>query len=304
VLKEVRVKKSHVFVVILFLLAACVSKKQTSVTAATMPATKTPTTIPVTITPSGTPYTSISAPETSPDGTWTASYIVTDNSDGLVFGRQDNSVEWVVDYYTLYGSQHGSGKGVGGLNFFAWSDDGKFAYVVPVPERDGPGLWFGGGATLIRLDLQDGSWEDLNVGSSWSMHENSIVYSADDGVRLRDMTNGKEQLFVVPDKYDIFGRYVWSPDGSRVAFTAAYGDWYEGENGFSVILIDFSKNSVTTLLKDDLRFLYPIEWDDEGQILMKKEYQILMEISERDQYYYFDLATKKISAAPTPIPKP
>lgn len=289
-------KRFIVFGVFLLFLSACSTTNRTPVARFTISATMTPTSFPVTITPSAILFKLISVLETSSDGMWTVSYITTEHSDGLLFTRQDTNVEWVVDYYTLYGSPHGSGKGTGALDFLFWSDDGIFAYIVPVPEWDGPGLWFGYGATLIRLNMQNGSWEDLNVGSSWSMYENLVLFSADDGVCLRDMTTDAETLYKIPEKYEDFGRYVWSPDGSRAVFTASYGDWYEGENGFSVIMIDFTDDSVTILLEDDLRFLYPTEWESENQILLT--------MYEQDEYFHFDLTTKKISAAPTPTPEP
>lgn len=147
---------------------------------------------------------------------------------------------------------------------------------------------------MIRFNLNNGTWVDLNIGNSWSISSNEkyLVYSGDDGVHLRTLFDGSEKIFAVPEKFESFGRFVWSPENRKFAFTAAYGDWYDGKTGFSAFLVDVKDFSMISLFEDDLRLLYPQEWVEAEKIVLH-QYQ-------HNDKYYFDLVTKQIGLIPSP----
>ena len=231
----------------------------------------------------------------SPSGAWAAIAIYREEGNVLKLVETKGEKNWAVNFYDIYGSRYDYvDQSVGSVSTAYWSKDGNYVYLEPHPEWDGPGLWFGSGTTLIRFNLKNGTWADLNVGNSWSISPNEkyIAYSANNGIHLRTFFDGSEKTFSIPEKFENFGRFVWSPENDKFAFTAAYGDWYDGKTGFSVFIIDLKDSSMEILLEDDLRMFYPQKWVEASKIILH-QYQ-------HDNVYYFDLMTKEITPVTSP----
>ena len=115
----------------------------------------------------------------SPNGKWAQYYIYDQNQNILKLIEINSDKQWDVNFFDIYGERYGyESRSVGSVSVVYWSKDGNYVYLEPHPEWDGPGLWFGSGATLIRYNLNNGTWADLNVGGSWSISPNEkyIVY--------------------------------------------------------------------------------------------------------------------------------
>ena len=226
----------------------------------------------------------------SPSGTWAAFSFsdFTKQRDVLILAEIDSKKTWEICFSDGCSPYfYGIHSGAAGIDH--WSKNNRHVYLVSYPEWDGPGLWFtSGGANLIRFNLIDGSWVDMNVGSSWSFSgdEKYLVYFAKDGVHLRTMLDGSEYIISIPEKFENLGRFVWSPDNTKFAFTATYGEWYEGKTGFSAFVFNINNLSMQTLFEDDFRLLYSVDWIESERITL---YQF-----NTDDVYFFDLTTNQI----------
>lgn len=231
--------------------------------------------------------------EFSPFGHWAAFSTIVNGDEGIILVEINGNKKWTVSFYDLYGKFHDR---LGYVGVDHWSWDNRRIYLIAQVYRDGNPYfrWFSTGDALIRFNMEDGSWVDMNIGNSWSFSgdERYLVYSADDGAHLRTMVDGSEFVIRLPEKFTEFGRFVWSQESKQFAFTATHGNWSEGETGFTVFLFDTNTLSLTTLLEDDLRFLYPVEWTDSGKITFHE--------LDTEGVYSYDLTTNEIVPAPSP----
>lgn len=226
----------------------------------------------------------------SPNGKWAAFETYINNEPGLKLINVYNNNYWDIGYYEAFGYQHDSYGGY--IIVSRWSNDGASVYLEPHPEWDGPNLFFGSAATLVRFNLNNGQWQDLDVGNSFSISPNEkyLVYKSDGNVHAKLLRTGSEEIFPIPQKFEYFGKFVWSPDNEKIVFPAAYGEWYDGKTGFSILLIDLKKSTVEILLEDDFRLLYPEVWLEDTRILLNQHGQAAK--------YYFDPETKQLLLAP------
>ncbi|MBI5933582.1 MAG: hypothetical protein HY867_07720 [Chloroflexi bacterium] len=235
--------------------------------------------------------------EISPDGHWAAFSDYTKNGGILHLIEINGGQRWDITYYehSINVCRPDCGAQMGSVGIDHWSKNKTHLYVIPYPEWDGPGLWFTtGGATLIRFNLTDGSWVDMNIGESWSFSEDEgyLVYFAQEKpeIRLRSLLYDSEYVIRLPEKFESLGRFVWSPDNTQFAFTATYGEWYDGKIGFSSYVFDTKDLSLRTLFEDDLRFLYTVAWTENEKITLNQ--------FNEENVYYYDLTTNEIIPAP------
>lgn len=159
-----------------------------------------------------------------------------------------------------------------------WSADGKYIYLFPDMMGDGGYDWvWNKQAQLIRLDLSSGYWIDTQMGNSYSFSpaDQFIAYRSEGGVYIHDLSTREEIVYPVSADFTDFGRFVWSPDGSSLIFVAAKEDLNleEQESGLTVFLINLSDSSVISLFEDDLRYLCPIAWPEQNQVIFKSLYE-------------------------------
>jgi Tol biopolymer transport system component len=224
----------------------------------------------------------------SPNGLWAAFFSFSD-SGGLKIVSVDGTKQWDVYYSELSGMTCPCGDALVAIDH--WSADGKYIYLYPYMMGDGGYDWVWNKQTqLIRLDLSSGSWIDTHMGNSYSFSPDDqfIAYRSESGVHIHDLSTREEMVFPVSTGFIDFGRFVWSPDGSRLIFAAAKEDLNleEQESGLTVFLISLSDSSVITLFEADLRYLYPIAWPEQNRVIFKTLYE--------RQTYQFDLLTSEL----------
>ncbi len=130
------------------------------------------------------------------------------------------------------------------------------AAAAPGFSRDGRGLFFLGGSSLAqiwRLDLDDGSTRQLTSHEERvaflrrAPQDDRIVYGIDAGGDERQQLwllqeGASTALTAAPDVIHEFG--AWSPDGTRIAYTANDRD----EAHFDVLVMDVATREARRLL--------------------------------------------------------
>ena len=237
----------------------------------------------------------------SPSGKWAA----LSSSSKLRLMEVNGDGRWDItynDHHSIYICRPDCVDKAGYLGIDHWSKNNTHVYLILYPFWDGPGLWFGtGGSTLIRFNLIDGSWTDLNIGGSWSFSadERYLIYPDDDGVHLRTMFYDSEYVIPIPEKFEVLGRFVWSPDSEKFVFTATHGEWANEEIGFSSFVFDTTDLSLRLLFEDDIRYLYPVEWSEKDRIVFCQYDMGWLHVSiPTPGCFYFDLNTNETTRIP------
>jgi hypothetical protein len=151
----------------------------------------------------------------SPNKEW-AIFFVASESGGLSIVNVNTQKQWNIYYHEI--------KGYGcdcTVQVEHWSQDGHYLYVSPQMGGDGGMFWFWRDyIQLIRINLDNGTWVDTNMGASHSFSPNDkyIAYRRGQNVVVHDFQTGNEQTFSVPAEYVAFGRFVWSPDSKNIMF--------------------------------------------------------------------------------------
>jgi hypothetical protein len=232
----------------------------------------------------------------SPNGIWAAFFTVNENiqnDGGLIITNIKGKKRWYI-YNSDLTADIDLGTGV--VRVEHWSLDGKYVYLSPYFAIDGGYSWFWNDTLkLIRFDLETGSYIDTRMNRSFSFSPNDryIAYRGDDGVRIFELKTGIEQVFPMPtDTFD-FGRFTWSPDGKRLIFVTSLENIENTqEQGFSSFLIDLRDNTIRTVFKNDMRYIYPVSWIDPNIVILKGLFD--------GQQYILDLGTNEIKPAARP----
>lgn len=224
----------------------------------------------------------------SPNGLWAAFFSARD-SGGLKIVSVDGTKQWEVYYSELSGIPCPCGDALAAIDH--WSANGKYIYLYPDMRGDGGYDWvWNKQAHLIRLDLFSGYWIDTQMGNSYSFSPDDqfVAYRSESGVHIHDLSTREELVFPVSAEFIDFGRFVWSPDGSRLIFAAAKEDLNleEQEAGLTVFLLSLSDSSVISLFEYDLRYLCPMAWPEQNQVIFKSLYE--------RQTYQLDLLTYEL----------
>jgi hypothetical protein len=231
----------------------------------------------------------------SPNGLWAAFFSARD-SGGLKIVSVDGTKLWEVYYSELSGMTCPCGDAL--VEIDHWSADGKYIYLNPDMRGDGGLDWvWRKEAHLIRLDLFSGYWIDTQMGNSYSFSpdDHFIAYRSESGIHIHNLSTGQESVFSVSAEFIDFGRFVFSPDSSRIVYIAAKDLLPEevGEPGLTVFLLDLKEGVVEILFEDDTRYLYPIAWPEQSFIIFETLYEW--------QTYRFDLETGEISPVAWPV---
>jgi hypothetical protein len=122
---------------------------------------------------------------------------------------------------------------------------------------------------------------------------------------VHDLQNGLSQT-LIPDNNSKYGqavRVVWSPDGLKFVFVAAFGGEYGDEmnepNVQSLILVDVEDLSQRIIVSEIPDFIEPVSWDQNDVIF----YRIM---NYEDVYqtitYTYDYQKEEITVLPTITP--
>jgi Tol biopolymer transport system component len=214
----------------------------------------------------------------SPDGKWAVFYNSNDKiGSGLSFVNTSSKKQWDIFYYDVTGA-------IGCdcfLEVVHWSKDGSYVYIAPrVALSAGADLYLllDAGTQLIRIDLDDGSWVDtkMGIGFSFSPNDRFIAYRRGQDIVIHEFQTGHEQTFPMSREYVAFGHFVWSPDNKNITFIGSLESKLADENigGFTLFVLDIDSRKSKIILKDDERYLYPLEWQETNTILLESLYTV------------------------------
>jgi hypothetical protein len=205
----------------------------------------------------------------SPDGKWAAQGAAMPATDAgtrhvwLNVSKTDGTVDWrVVDEWSEQALGQTTPKP------FAWSRDERYLYFTNFGVPDGCPR-FVNGSDLHRVDLSDGSVTEVVPGVgfwlSLSPDESRLAYVGyrNRGLVIRDLATGEEsEVALSSDVEDAqLGHVVWSPDGTRLVLTAGFDSCGpQEERTHSIIGVDLSKGSHTTLIERDNRLFITQAW--------------------------------------------
>jgi hypothetical protein len=221
---------------------------------------------------------------TSPDGQWTAEASFEFLEGGaafrvrLVVRKLDRSVKWIpVDY-----AQEGIGYVYPALRY--WSLDSRHFYYFNMPVPDGCGDFYPEEDQWVVLDVADGLLSTLPLpqgrGHTISPDGTTMIYATSlppFELRFRDILSGAERSLPLPPAHGPeqeiqAGGWAWSPDGSSVALSVAYGNSCGDMTklSFSVVRIDdLSNPSMVPLVERNADLIRPIAWDTPDRILVR-----------------------------------
>jgi hypothetical protein len=235
----------------------------------------------------------------SPNGKWAAFYSVEKGTGELNIVNVASKKQWDISYYDITGNLYGDTA----VEIEHWSHDGYYLYVSPRHPGDGGMERFWRAYTqLIRMNLENGTWVDTQMGSSFSFSPNDKFIAYRRGTRLvvYEFQTGNEQMFNVPAEYRAFGRFVWSPDSKQILFVGSSLEEFfvseEQPNGFTLFLLDVEDMKAQTILEKDERYLYPLDWQTSNIVLLESLYKVRQDgsLESSSEKYQLDLETNKI----------
>ena len=197
----------------------------------------------------------------SPDGTqiaFTGSTAADGPGDVYVVNADGSALQRVTDTE----GQHEQPSG--------WSPDGR-RLLYTVPNADGE---FG----TIHVMNADGTGDEVLVEDEdaaygdWSPDGSAIVYAALDDerlivVRMMDADGGNRRT-ISPASLLAATEPSWSPDGSRIAFFAAYGDPNSDDVvdwKFDVLVMDADGTGVRKVDDTEGNEHFPAAWSPDGR---------------------------------------
>ena len=240
----------------------------------------------------------------SPDGQWVA--LECDYMTG-VYNLNDLSKAWSLKYNEIFGIADKQENYSIMISPTHWSVDGRYLYLTIRPFMDGGCPKYGGGISLIRLDLLTGKIiQTLRLTENgFGLYEFS--FSKDDAylayfqtwidhpiLNIRNSINGDERHIPLGEQYNEAGNVIWSPDKSRIIFSARSGENCENLV-YYLVMMNLDNLKQTILLEGPTFDYYPIDWTEENNILLD-----LGALG----YGSLNLATKEITPYLTPTPTP
>jgi hypothetical protein len=248
----------------------------------------------------------------SPNGEWLAESCFANGT--MQVSNQAGTKMFVVDskdYFTdpLFPELSGAVTPV------HWTKDSHFIYFTVSPEQwnDGAYLALDSLAPLLcRMNIESGETTNVLSGRlyhSFSPTDRRLIevqeFEHPLTLIVHDLQTGLSQK-LVPDnnsKYSQAVRVIWSPDGLKFVFVAAYGGEYGDEvsepNVQSLILVDLSNLSQRIILSEIPDFIEPVSWDENDLIVYR-----IMSYDDRYQSttYAYDYRKEEITGLPTVTP--
>lgn len=243
----------------------------------------------------------------SPNGKWAIFFNTIDGTAGLSVVNVDSKMQWDISYYDITGS-HGGDVTVA---IEHWSKDGRYLYVSPQMAGSGGLFWFWRSQTqLIRLNLEDGTWLNTNMGSAFSLSPDDrfISFRREQNVVIHEIQTGRERTFTMPPEYGAFGRFVWSQDSKQIIFIGSSVEELDAvvlsddEKGFTLFLLDTGNMEAQVIIEKDERYLYPVEWQASNTVLLESLYQVASDgtLHYNGEKFLLNLETNEISQYESP----
>lgn len=206
--------------------------------------------------------------DVSPDGKW----IYMTNFNTMAVFKTNGQKVGQYSFYDVYGHRIDFYEGY--INGVHWTQDGKYLYLAAHVGGDGgPEAYLDYRSALIRLSLEDGTWQDLNVSGSFKISPNDdfIIYSNDiRRILVKNVAAGQEDVYPMRDYFHYFGKYVWSPDSQKVVFVATSEHWDDANTRFALFITDFERDQTVLLFEDLMLFYYPVAWVEDNKVALHK----------------------------------
>ena len=237
-------------------------------------------------------YTCLNPLEISPDGKWAIIGSSNPNilGSGYRFDRldcrfnvvsTDGNTKWVTPFYSEnYGIYSETLRGgtfpryFGSMQVEHWSKDGNYLYFSAKPFADGAGLFneLFPERYIYRLDLRTGDSVNtqMEVGAVFSPSDRFVVYGENKAIHVIDLAKEEEKIVDLPKtEYDFFGRFIWSPDETQIAFTIGKYNKHEYatcDGVCSVFLLNVEDRSFQLLIDNNKYYTYA--WTEPNFILL------------------------------------
>jgi len=154
-----------------------------------------------------------------------------------------------------------------------WSQDGKTLYFTNEPYGIGGYILFRGGPDLQKVDVATGTvtpiLDDLGCLCAMSIAPDGSMVARIIGVEplvlvLHDIATGKEQTSNLAAGHLQAGDILWSADQKSLVYTLAVSN--PDSEKYAIVQVDTATLKQTTLVPDDERLLYTVEWPDSNLI--------------------------------------
>jgi Tol biopolymer transport system component len=243
----------------------------------------------------------------SPNKKWAVFFSVKNGTGGLSIVNVASKRQWDISNYDITGESCCDSTVV----IEHWSHDGHYLYVSPHMAADGGDGWFWRSyIQLIRINLENGTWINTNMGSSYSFSPNDrfIAFRRGTNLVIYEFQTGNERIFALPTGYTTLGRVTWSSDSKQIIFVCSSveellsDDLAEKPNGFTLFLLNVDNMQAQAILEKDERYLYPIEWQTPSNVLLGSLYKVMPDgnLEPNNEEYILDLETNNISKSEVP----
>lgn len=212
----------------------------------------------------------------SPDGT---KKVQTRDWKNLEIVKSDGTLLWIFTYDNKFEVSEP------GVEPFYWSKSGKYVYITCYHGPHDSSVKFYGnhfkdGDCIIRFDIETGKAielvPDLHPGYyafAISPDDNLIVYANQNDpivkIKLLDLnTNEEKILFTADEKIIEIGSFGWSPDMSKLLFSAL-----NDEDKDSIYLLDLKTLGVEPIITGFSKLFIFDSWGENGQVYYRDSYQ-------------------------------
>lgn len=237
----------------------------------------------------------------SPDGKWLATNCGDKTYSHLVV-QSINGIKWVLDYQDFLPSEflELNRKPPGGLITLFWDIEESYLYFSnSIGWSGGSDFCFSGGGTLglFRLDLQTGLWVELIEppnyfpGDEIEFSPTGRQYAVNiDGIRINDLKTGE----VIQLDVNGFIESVWSPDGTKLAYSIAKCN----EEGYivdsSLYVWDSLTNTSNLILRVEKALLFPVSWNDFSALRIDCDEYIVGTGRSNYTFYEYDIMQDRL----------
>lgn len=249
----------------------------------------------------------------SPDANWLAEFCypegkfqVSDKSGTKILHSDFKNYYYDPQYPALLGS----------MRPVHWTNDSQYIYFTVTPEQ-----WMDGGnisiselaPTLFRMKIANGEISQILSGifyHSFSPTDRRLIeiqeYKRPVKLIIHDIKTGSSESLIPNNdsRYSQAGKVIWSPDGQKFIFVAAFGFEYGDEVSepmiLSLILVNLSNSSQQIIVSEISDQIEPIKWGENDVIT----YNIFYYSGghETRLVYEYDYGSKTIISQSTPTP--
>lgn len=206
----------------------------------------------------------------SPNKEW-ATFFIADKTYGIDIIGIENNKEWKIYFHDLWPYEPPYGEGMVFIEH--WSRDGKYLYLTYTDGSEGGyGYFWETADKLFRFNLDNGTWVDTKMGPAHAISPNDkyISYRRGQELVIYEFQTGDERVLTIPDEFIVFSNFQWSPDSSKLIFITSNNDFMQDEipTGLNLVLLNIDTMHQETILENDNRFFYPVEWISDDQVAL------------------------------------